>query len=98
VRLYPVPFRRLDEKQQYSKFDWVELELVKGTRDPRPETYHPADPKAIRVTSHIGTADKWRERRELVLKKATVFDRLQPLLDGAKANALSLAVLVEVAR
>jgi hypothetical protein len=92
VRLYPVPFRRLDEQQQYSKFDWVELQLVKSNRDPRPETYHPADPRAIQVTRHVGTADKWSERRRLVLQNTTVYDRLQPLLDGAKTNALSLAV------
>lgn len=24
VRIYPVPFRRLDEAEQYRKFDWLE--------------------------------------------------------------------------
>lgn len=24
VRMYPVPFRRLDETEQYRKFDWLE--------------------------------------------------------------------------
>ena len=24
LRIYPVPFRRLDEAEQYRKFDWVE--------------------------------------------------------------------------
>src|SRR5262245_56455470 len=45
IRLYPIPFRRLDEQQQYSKFDWIEGDLVKSRSDPRPETYHPADVK-----------------------------------------------------
>jgi hypothetical protein len=44
------------------------------------------------VVGHIGTDDKWRERRQLVLETCTVYDRLKPLLDGAKANDLSLAV------
>jgi len=91
VRLYPVPFRRLNEEEQYSKFDWVELQMRKGTSDPRPETYHPFDPKDIVQVGHIGTENSWRERRK-VLKAVTVYDRLQPLLDGAKANTMSLAL------
>lgn len=41
---------------------------------------------------HIGTDDDWRERRQLLLDTATVYTRLQPLLEGAKANTVSLAV------
>jgi hypothetical protein len=41
VRIYPVPFRRLTEEQQYRKFDWLECGLVRNTSDPRPETYRP---------------------------------------------------------
>lgn len=91
VRLYPVPFRRLGDQEQYSKFDWVELDLRKGTSDPRPETHHPTDAKAIRPVGHLGTREDWRERRT-ALKPVTVHDRLRPLLDGAKTNALSLAM------
>jgi hypothetical protein len=40
VRIYPVPFRRLDEKEQYRKFDWIECDLVKSRTDPRPESHH----------------------------------------------------------
>ena len=41
---------------------------------------------------HIGTASNWRDRRKLLLDTARVYTRLQPLIDGAKANTLSLAV------
>jgi len=43
VRIYPVPFRRLEDTQQYSKFDWLECDLHPSTKDPRPETFHPSD-------------------------------------------------------
>jgi hypothetical protein len=92
VRLYPIPFRRLDEVEQYKKFDWIELDLVKGRSDPRPETHHPVDAREIRVVGHIGTDDHWHERRRLILKTAKVFDRLKPLLEAAKVNTISLAV------
>jgi hypothetical protein len=91
VRLYPVPFRRLGEEEQYRKFDWIELELKRSTSDPRPETHHPTDAKAIEVVGHLDTAEGWKERRK-VLKKVAVHHRLQPLLDAAKANTMSLAL------
>src|SRR6266480_5416877 len=92
VRIYPVPFRRLDETEQYRKFDWLECDLIRSRTDPRPETRHPADMKQLNPLGHMGTESNWRERRELLLKKATVHTRLQSLIDGAKANTLSLAV------
>lgn len=91
VRLYPIPFRRLDEEEQYAKFDWIETDLIRNRSDPRPETYRPADPNDLRQVGHVGTADQWRERRRL-LNAARLYDRLQPLLDGAKGNTVSLAV------
>ena len=92
VRLYPVPFRRLDETEQYRKFDWLECDVVRSTKDPRPETYHPADMRQLVSVGHMDTADNWRDRRRLVLGKATVHKRLQTVIEGAKANTMSLAV------
>ena len=92
MRIYPVPFRRLEETEQYRKFDWIETEFIRGTADPRPETRHPADLAKMLPVGHIGTEDNWRERRDLLLKTCKVYDRLEPLLTGAKENRLSLAV------
>jgi hypothetical protein len=92
MRIYPVPFRRLDEKEQYAKFDWIETDFVRGTFDPRPETHHPVDCNTMVPVGHMGTEDNWRARRNFILGKVKVFDRLEPLLTGAKANELSLAL------
>lgn len=92
VRLYPVPFRRLDETEQYRKFDWVECRLVRNTSDPRPETFRPVDETELQPVGHIDTADTWRERRRILLKTARVYGRLDELIAGAKANEVSLAV------
>jgi len=91
VRLYPVPFRRLNEVEQYRKFDWVELDVRKSTSDPRPETFHPTDAKAIQAVSHLDTKNNWKARVN-AFKAVTVYNRLQPLLEGAKANTVSLAM------
>lgn len=93
VRIYPVPFRRLTETQQYRKFDWLECQLVRNTSDPRPETYRPFDNRELEApVDHIGTDDNWRDRRRLLLKTARVYDRLDDLIVGAKTNEVSLAV------
>lgn len=93
VRIYPVPFRRLNEEQQYKKFDWLEARLVRNTADPRPETYRPFDSADLdSPVGHMDTTDHWRERRKLLLETARVYDRLEDLIAGAKANEISLAV------
>lgn len=92
VRLYPVPFRRLDEQQQYKKYDWVDCRLVRNTSDPRPESFRPVDEAELVALDHIDTSNQWRERRRLMLETAKVYDRLDELIDAAKANAISLAV------
>lgn len=92
VRLYPIPFRLLDYKDRYQKFDWIETRLVRNTKDPRPETFHLADVADIQQVGRMETVENWRERRELMLKKARVYDRLEPLIEAAHANKLSLAV------
>ena len=92
VRMYPVPFRRLNEEQQYSKYDWVECHLTRNSSDPRPETYRPNDPRELVPAGHIGTAYEWRERRRILLTTAKVYHRLDELIAEAKANLTSLAV------
>ncbi|WP_441288590.1 hypothetical protein ACSRUE_42735 [Sorangium sp. KYC3313] len=92
VRIYPVPFRRLDEKEQYSKFHWLDCRLVRNATDPHPETFRPVDEHELHPVEHIDTSDNWRERRRILLKTARVYDRLDDLIAGAKANQVSLAV------
>src|SRR5664280_684186 len=92
VRIYPVPFRRLDQEEQYKKFDWIECQLVHHRPDPRPESFRPLDERELKPVGHIGTSNNWRERRQILLKRACVYTRLSELKSGAKANQLSLAV------
>jgi hypothetical protein len=92
LRIYPVPFRRLEEGEQYHKFDWLECDLIKARNDPRPESCRPVDPKQLTTVGHMDTADNWRERRRLLLQTAKVHTRLEDLIAAAKANTASLAV------
>ena len=69
IRIYPVPFRKIDFDQQYSKYDWIEVNLVKNKSDFRPESYRPysIDSK-IFIAGNINTKNNWAQRKEIVLK------------------------------
>lgn len=94
IRIYPVPFRFLKDDQQYPKYGWAELDLVRKQRDFRPETYRPRGniEDDIRVTGKLSTANSWLARKEYVLKE--VFTSMEDLIALAKGESKkSLATL-----
>lgn len=94
IRLYPVPFRKLDYKKQYKKWQWIEIDVTKNTKDFRPESYRPTDiEKAFVVKEKVGTEDNWARRKEIVLQN--VYNNMAELIEKAKAvgDKTSLAVL-----
>lgn len=94
IRIYPVPFRKLDYQNRYEKWHWIELDLVKNTSDFRPESYRPSDlNKEIRILDKIDTKNDWSVRKEFTLKN--VFTNMTDLIKNAKEkdNGISLAVI-----
>ncbi len=63
VRIYPVPFRLMDHSQQFAKWTWVDLPLVRRTKDKRPESFSPADRDDITLGETIGTSNGRRRKR-----------------------------------
>lgn len=41
IRIYPVPFRKLNYSKQYAKWQWIELDLIRNKKDLRPESFRP---------------------------------------------------------
>ncbi|MCC6947338.1 MAG: hypothetical protein IT539_06155 [Bradyrhizobiaceae bacterium] len=64
IRLFPVPYRLMDEERRFSKWQWIELSLLKAS-DGRPESYK-INPDSITVGESVGTKDGWRARREIL--------------------------------
>jgi hypothetical protein len=91
VRIYPMPFRLLDEGQQFPKWTWIELDLVRRTKDRRPESFSPANRDEITILEKISPADGWRERKEWVLKRGKVWTNLTDLIASGKRDEVSLA-------
>jgi hypothetical protein len=91
IRLYPIPFRKLDYANQYKKYDWIEIDIDKNTSDFRPESYKPVNIDLPLVTiSHLDTANNWEERKKIVLKNVHI--DLDLLIKEAKEKHTSLAV------
>lgn len=83
IRIYPIPFRKLDYSKQFKKYDWIEIDLIRNTSDFRPESYKPTDFSKIKTIGHIDPdGNNWLERRDYVLKK--VYTNLDLLIKEAK--------------
>ena len=93
IRIYPIPFRKLDYDKQYSKYDWIEIDLEKNSSDFRLESHKPKSIEtAFRIIDHLGPEDSWRRRKEFVLKN--IHTNLSELILKAKDSRsyTSLAV------
>ena len=84
VRIYPIPFRKLEYDSRYSKYQWIEIDLVKNTSDPRPESFRPYNYEKIIAHDVITTGKDrlWIERKKYVLKN--VYTDLRKLIAEAK--------------
>ena len=93
VRIYPVPFRKRAYTEQYKKYDWIELDLVKNKSDFRPESFRPATlDTEINVVGHIDTAGNWEERKKLCLGK--IYYNLSELIAEAKDKNIGTSLAV----
>lgn len=91
VRIYPIPFRKLEYEKRYSKYDWVEIDLVKNGKDFRPESHKPwSIESAFNVVGHIDTVNSWQERKDIVLKK--IYTNITQLIAEAKDKTLSTSL------
>ncbi|MBC9914689.1 hypothetical protein [Chitinophaga varians] len=93
IRIYPIPFSKKTYDEQYQLYNWVELDLVRNTRDFRLESFRPVAPDApVKITGHIGTEDHWSERKAVVLKN--VYRDMEPLIVEAKHEAFYTSLVV----
>lgn len=87
VRIYPVPYRKLDYEQRYAKFQWITAPLKKSSKDPRPESYSLTDLNQLVVGEKIPAKDR-AARDKFVL--ADVHTSRAEIVKGAHENRFSL--------
>lgn len=92
VRIYPLPFRKLDFERRYKKYQWIELPIRKNTSDIRPESYQVEGLNNIRIIGEpVSTKKSWEHRRQIIFNAAQIHNDLNKLIDLANQNLLSLA-------
>jgi len=93
VRIYPIPFRKLDFEKQYSKYQWIELELEKNSQDFRPESFKPVNIETMQLLDKVEADGKdWALRRKLCLNK--VYTNLTDLIAEAKNELIRTSLAV----
>nr|VFK19110.1 MAG: hypothetical protein BECKLPF1236B_GA0070989_11615 [Candidatus Kentron sp. LPFa] len=90
VRLYPVPFRDLENSRRFKKYQWVRLKVQQRNSDSRPESYAPNYDTLEVISEPLSTDDAWRERREIVLSR--VAESLCDIQDAQKRDGASLGI------
>ena len=65
IRLFPIPYRLLDDPKQFSKYYWIEARVRKAQSDPRAESYN-VDIDSIQVIGQIQSDKGWKARRTIV--------------------------------
>lgn len=93
IRIYPIPFRKLQSEKQYKKWQWVTLDVQKRTSDFRKESYSPVSIDAdIELGEVLDTNHNWAKRKAFVFKES--YDNLETLIaESREAPYKSLAVL-----
>ncbi len=94
VRIYPIAFRFLSNDRRYSKYSWIEVDLVRNKKDFRPETYRPCRgiDEDIKVVGKLDTTNNWAVRKTYILQE--VFYSMDELIKLAKSDSKkSLATL-----
>jgi hypothetical protein len=66
IRLFPVPYRFLDNDKRFRKYQWISVDVTKSG-DPRPESYHLNRDSINIISEPISTEGNWHLRKQLVL-------------------------------
>lgn len=92
IRLYPIHYRYLEGKNQFSKYQWINAKLSKATSDPRPESYNIFE-DSIKLGNTIEPKKDWREREKWVLNDKSLYKSVEDLWDSQKASGASLGLV-----
>jgi hypothetical protein len=76
TRLYPVPFRLLDEKEQYERWDVIRVSVYRDTKDLRPESWHLEPSTTIVIKESVKSeAARWEWMRQSVYNSTSEMER-----------------------
>ena len=94
IRIYPIQFRKKSFEEQYKKYDWIEIDLVKNTSDFRKESFRPISyDTEIKILDHLDTKGNWLLRKEIVFKNKIYLD-IEELISEAKNKEIMTSLAI----
>lgn len=91
IRLYPVPFRLLEEKEQYDRWDIIRVKVYLDTKDQRPESHHLEVGASIDIVRSVKSdREKWEWMQR------GVFDSTEAMEQAGRTNGLVEIVPTEL--
>ncbi|MCL4456698.1 MAG: hypothetical protein M1406_04740 [Nitrospirae bacterium] len=66
IRLYPIPYRDLEDDKKFKKYSVIEVRTHKAQDDTRPESYK-VDSDSIKVIDRYDSKNGWEKRKPLVM-------------------------------
>jgi hypothetical protein len=93
IRIFPVPFRLLDDKaHKFKKWQWIKAKIQKANDDQRPESYRIYVDTIELEGEPLDTKDYWKTRR-FWLNKLPTFPDLDALEAERQKQGTSLGLL-----
>ncbi|MBV9571959.1 MAG: hypothetical protein JO056_12030 [Alphaproteobacteria bacterium] len=92
VRLYPVPFRLIEQDAQFKKWQWITAQIEKASKDHRPESYRIGVDTITCEDAVLSTRNSWAARREW-LDKLPMFLSPVEMEQARLQSGLTLALL-----
>lgn len=78
VRIYPIPFRDLEDEVKFAKYERVRMQVRAPRNDPRPNTFRPQIDSIEIVEPPLSTVNNWALRKKWVM----------PLLDQSMCQIM----------
>lgn len=93
IRIYPVPYRKLDYANRYQKWQWITLDVTKNTSDFRKESYRPSNIEDdIEMGEFIQPKNNWAKRKQYALNH--VYYNMNELIEEAKDPNIGTSLAV----
>jgi hypothetical protein len=92
VRLYPIPLRFMGSDRYFKKYQWVDVDVLRPTDDPRPESYRVRH-DTIMPSGSISTKGDWSERARWILNDGNIVQSVEELHELQKKNHTSLRLM-----
>ena len=91
IRLYPVPFRDLDDDQKFKKYSIISVDCFRPNNDSRPESYS-IHSSSIKVIDYLDSEGGTWKKRHNIVSKVPVKSMCQVYKD-CKDSDLSLGII-----